>query len=178
MLPFCLEGVWLGLAAGSPFLPFSVEYILVAIIGVVPWLWMQWTKPFNIFSLLFVAIAPDQLTEQQRQILTAFQSSKTRLLAIASAIIMLALLWQIYRFTPLAVPAALVLQQHWLGLLIAAFSFLFGNLFLQVPLSVLGVLLTSPQKLAQLPPIEPVQVPQKTTLPGLRVRQILPPMVQ
>ncbi|MFP4007199.1 MAG: low-complexity tail membrane protein, partial [Spirulinaceae cyanobacterium] len=67
---------------------------------------------------------------------------------------------------------------RWLGLLVAAIAFLLGNLFLQVPMSVLGVLLTSPQRLEQLPPMEPAQVPQKTTLPGLKVRQILPPMTQ
>lgn len=175
-LPLCLEGMWIGLAAGSPFMPLSLEVILLILVGVLPWLWMQWTRPFNVFSLLFLAIRPDQLTEQQRRILTAFQSPKTRILAIASAGIMMALLWQVYRFTPLAVPAAMVIQQRWLGLLVAAIAFLLGNLFLQVPMSVLGVLLTSPQQLEQLEPIEPAQIPQKTTLPGLKVRQILPPM--
>jgi hypothetical protein len=178
VLPLCLEVVWLSLGVGTPQLPFWLELLFIAAVGILPVLWMQWTRPFNIFSLLFLALQLDRLSERQRQILTAFQSPKTRILAIASAAIMLFLLWQLYHYTPIAVPAAasLLPPSRWLALAIAAVAFLAGNLFLQIPLSVLGVLLTSPQRLETLEPMSVEQIPQKTTLPGLRVRQILPPL--
>lgn len=62
-VPITLELVWLGLAVGAPLLPVWLELLLVAVIGIVPVVGMQLTRPFDVFSLLIFAIAPAHLTE-------------------------------------------------------------------------------------------------------------------
>jgi hypothetical protein len=60
------------------------------------------------------------------------------------------------------------------GLLWAGVAFLISNLFLQVPLSVAQVLLTSESEFSATEPYRVEKVPQDFTLPGVRVNQILP----
>ncbi|NEQ64068.1 MAG: low-complexity tail membrane protein [Symploca sp. SIO2D2] len=174
-LPLTLELVWLGLAAGDPILPVWLELLLVVTIGIGPVLWMQLTYPFDIFSLLIVAIKPEQLTQEQQKILSLFKTKPSNILTVAGIVLMLLILWQINRVAPLAVTAASGIPGgHIVGLLIAALAFLASNLFLQVPLSVIQVLLTSESEWQTTPAYPVDKIQQDFTVPGIKVKQILP----
>lgn len=174
-LPLTLELVWLGLAVGDPILPVWLELLLVVVIGLVPVLWMQLTRPFDIFSILVLGIKPEKLTTRQRQLLSLFKTKTNQALAIAAAFFMIWVLWSIYRDAPV-VAAIAPFDSGWrlLGLLWAGAAFLLSNLFLQVPLSVAQVLLVSESEFAATEPYPIEQVLQDFTLPGVRVNRILP----
>jgi hypothetical protein len=174
-LPLWLELVWLGLAIGVP-LPVSwLELVVVGAIAIVPVLGMQLIRPFDIFSILVVSLQPEQLTTEQRKILTLFKTNKQKLLSLGAAALMVFVLWQLYRLAPLAAGAAsLAPQWRILGLVLATSAFLASNLFLQVPVSVLGVLTNSEQQFAVTPPYPLEQIEQEFTIPGLKAKQILP----
>jgi hypothetical protein len=173
--PLLLQVVWLGLAVGDPLPYVWLELLLLIAIGIVPILWMQWQRPFEIFSLLLLAVKPKNLTPQQLQILSLFKTGKQRLLSLIVALGMVLVLLQLYRLAPLAAIAASFLPQ-WriLGLLIAALGFAASNLFVQVPVSVLGVLLTSDKKFDATTPYPSEKLSQEFTIPGFRVEKILP----
>ncbi|MEA5470235.1 low-complexity tail membrane protein [Spirulina sp. 06S082] len=174
VVPLSLLAVWLGLAAGDPVLPYSLEIAFLAIAGILPIAWMQWQRPFDIFSLLVLAVRPDRLTLEQRQILRLFKTVKTRIAAIAVAIFMIWAIWQIYTLAPLAAIATpLSGRWHLLGLLLAAIAFLFANLFLQIPVSVLGVLLTSDSRFEEVEPYEVENIGQDFFIFGIRIDNIL-----
>ena len=99
--PLTLQLVWLGLAVGDPLPLFWIELLIVGAFGVVPILWMQWNRPFDIFSLLLLAIRPDSLTPEQRKILTLFKTQKIRILSVITAVFLLGILWELYQFSPL-----------------------------------------------------------------------------
>jgi hypothetical protein len=174
-VPIALEICLLGLAVGDPLLPTQLELLLVAIVGIVPVLWMQWQKPFYIFSLLIVALKPEQLTLTQRRLLQRFKASGGRVIAVLVAGVLAFLLGKLSQLAPIAIEAAAFIPQYrGLGLLIAAIAFLGSNLFLQVPVSVLRVMLSSETKLATIEPYPLEQISQDFTLLGWRVKQILP----
>ncbi len=174
-LPLLLQVVWLGLGIGQPFLPIGLELTLVALIGVGPVLWMQWQQPFDIFSLLAIALRPQQLTDDQRRILQLFKTPRQRVLALVAAAIAVWLLLQIYRWSPLAIGVTpLASQGRLVGLAIASLAFLASNLFLQVPVSVVGVLLRSQQRFATAEPYTSDRVAADFSVLGWRVQQILP----
>ena len=172
-LPLWLELVWLGLAAGKPIFPLPVELAIVAAVGTLPITLMQWTRPFDIFSVLLLALQADQLSEPQRQLLQVFKTAKHRVFCGFGAIALLVGLWAIARYAPLVAPVT-PFPNHWIGLSVAAITFLASNLFLQVPLSVLAVFLTSKDQLTQLPAIPPEDIGSKYFVPGFRVKKILP----
>ena len=173
VFPAMLELTWLGLAVGSPLPISSMELLLVGFIGIVPVLWMQLVKPFNIFSILFVALKPNCLTVEQRQILTRFKTTKHQWFSAIAAGLMLPLLWLLDRFAPLAIGVASVLPQ-WriLGLAIAAIAFLLANLFLQIPISVLNVLWSDRSRVSQSNPYPAETISQDFTVPGIKVARI------
>ncbi|MEW6495538.1 MAG: low-complexity tail membrane protein [Cyanobacteriota bacterium] len=174
-LPLTLELVWLGLAVGDPILPVWLEFLLVAVAGIAPVLWMQLTRPFDIFSILFLALKVEQLTQEQRRLLSLFKTKTNQVVAIAGTFIMIWVLWQVYRVAPVAA-GVVPFAPSWriAGLLWAALAFLASNLFLQVPLSVLPVLLTSESQFAATSPYPVEKIPQDFTIPGVRVNKILP----
>jgi fucose 4-O-acetylase-like acetyltransferase len=174
-LPITLELVWLGLAVGDPILPVWLELLLLAAVGIIPVVWMQLTNPFDIFSILVLAMKPEQLTQEQRRLLSLFKTKTNPVVAIAAAVFMLLVLWQIYRVAPVAaVVAPFAPGWRLAGLLWAGLAFLASNLFLQVPLSVAQVLLTSESEFAATEPYSVEKIPQSFTIPGVRVNQILP----
>lgn len=175
VVPIALQLVWVGFAIGDPVLPYWLELLLVGAIGILPILWMQWNKPFDIFSLLIIALRPDALTLQQQRLLSLFKRSQQRLLALLTAILMALVLWQLYRWSPLvAVVASFLPQWRILGLSIAAVGLLVSNLFIQVPVSVLGVLSASEEQFETIEPCTPEKIRQYFTIPGFRVKKILP----
>lgn len=174
-LPIFLGLCWLGLAVGSPVLPVWVEVFLVGAAGIAPVLWMQWFRPFYIFSILIVAVKPQNLTNAQQRILTRFKSRLNQGLAIFVAAGLAVILWQLYQFAPLA---ALFVpfppQWRLAGLLLAALAFLASNLFLQVPASVMAVLLTAESEFAAAKPHVLAKIGQDFTIAGWQVDRILP----
>jgi hypothetical protein len=178
VLPLCLEFVWLGLSIGDPVLPSVLELGLIAVIGIIPVLWMQWQRPFDIFSLLLVAINPNQLSDEQRKLLKLFKQTRQKVLTAIAPILLLLLLGQLYQFAPIAATATAGFPQiRLLGLFLAAVGFLASNLFLQVPLSVLGVLLTRQETYTNTEAYTPAEVSQNFTIPGIRVGKILPTLI-
>ncbi|MEK0182357.1 MAG: low-complexity tail membrane protein [Oscillatoriales cyanobacterium] len=174
-LPIFLGLCWLGLAVGSPLLPVWLEVFLVGAAGIGPVLWMQWFRPFYIFSILVVAVKPQNLTNAQQRILAGFKSRLNQGLALFLAILLAVILWQLYRFSPLAASVAPFPPQWRLaGLLLAAWAFLASNLFLQVPASVLAVLLTPESEFAGRQPHVLDQVGLDFTIAGWLVDRILP----
>jgi hypothetical protein len=174
-VPLWLDICLLGLATGEPVLPTWLELALVAGFGILPVAWMQWRRPFCIFSLVFLSLRPDRLSEDRRRLLRLF---KDPLVKFVTALAPVPLLWalnKLYMLAPLAADLTpFGLGGRWLGLLVAAIAFLLANLFVQVPLSVVRVLLTPQRVFDQLPPYAPEQVRQDFTLLGIRINQILP----
>lgn len=174
-LPLLLGLLLLALAVGDPILPVWLEISLIAAIGIAPILWMQLVRPFNIFSILILALRPEQLTVEQRKILSLFKSPLEKVLALLAPIFLVWGLLQIYRLAPTAASVVSFLPEwRQAGLLVAAVAFLLSNLFLQVPLSVLSVLLTSESKFAAIEPYPTEKIRQDFTIPGLQVNKILP----
>lgn len=174
-LPIWLGLLLLSLAVGAPLLPEWLEFTLIAVIGIAPILWMQLVKPFNIFSVLIVALKPEVLTVEQRKILSLFKRPLEKLGAIAAPLFLVWVLWQIYTVAPVA-SAIAPLPPSWriVSLLLAGVAFLLSNLFFQIPLSVLGVLLTKESTFATTEPYSVEKIPADFTLPGFQVDKILP----
>ncbi|HEY9658789.1 MAG TPA: low-complexity tail membrane protein [Allocoleopsis sp.] len=178
-LPLFLELCVVGLAIGKPLFPLWFELLFVGGIGILPILWMQWQRPFSIFSVVFLAVKPKQLTDDQRRILHLFKTPLNRGLALITAIGMAGVLWELYTIAPLTSPppiAALASATRGTGLVIAAVAFLAANLFLQVPVSVLRVLLTSESQFAATEPYPIEQVARHFTIFGIQINHILPPL--
>jgi len=174
LFPALLEVVWVGLAIGSPGSFSTLELVLIAIIGILPVLLMQLIRPFEIFSILLFALKPECLSLEQRQILAVFRTTKLKFLSAIAAGIMILLLWLLYSLSPLAIGlASFFPQSHVLGLAISILGFLGSNLFLQVPISVLAVLLTNKSQLATMEPYPVDKINQDFTVPGIKVNQIL-----
>ncbi|MGF1514266.1 MAG: low-complexity tail membrane protein [Elainellaceae cyanobacterium] len=176
-VPLWLELCFVGLALGEPLFPSALELGIITAFGALPILWMQWRAPFYIFSILVAALPPEQLSDAQRRLLPFFKGVVPRLLALAVAVGLVALLWQLDRVVPLAVPAALqwpLPQRRWFGLGMAAIAFLLVNLFTQVPVSVLRVMLVSERAVTNVAPYPIDKVAQEFTLLGLRVPRLLP----
>lgn len=172
-LPIFLEICLLGLAAGDPLLPAVLELGFVAAVGIAPIVWMQWQRPFYIFSLLAIALQPAQLSDEERRMLRFFKSQEVRVLTVIAPIILTIILWQLYKLAPLAAEVT-PFSGRLVGLLVAAIAFLGCNLFLQVPLSVVRVLLAGEAEFAAAEPYPLERVGQDFTVLGLRVKQILP----
>ena len=81
-LPIFLEVCFLGLAVGDPVLPLGLELLLVAAVGIAPVVWMQWQRPFYIFSLMAIALKPEQLTVDRRKLLRLFKAPANRGLTV------------------------------------------------------------------------------------------------
>jgi hypothetical protein len=173
VVPLWLILCVLGLAAGDPILPSGLEILLVAIAGIGPIVWMQWAKPFCIYSLLVVSLKSSQLTVDQRRILTLFQQRRSRLYSLIGAGSLWLILKSLYSSAVIAASVTPI-PNHFLGLIVAIVSFLAANLFLQVPLSVLRVLLASDAEFQAATPFEPATIDASFFEPGLKVDQILP----
>ena len=175
VLPLLLGACLLGLAVGSPLLPVWLELFLVGAIAIAPVLWMQWFRPFYIFSILVVAVKPEKLTLVQQRILTRFKTKLNRGLAVGVAVLLFVVLGQLYKIAPLAAEVAPLPPQWRLGgLLLAALAFLGANLFLQVPASAIAALVTTEAAFATAEPYLIPKIRQEFTILGWQTEQILP----
>ncbi|MEG4427111.1 MULTISPECIES: low-complexity tail membrane protein [unclassified Microcoleus] len=174
-LPIFLGVCLLGLAVGSPLLPVWLEIFLVAVAGIVPVLWMQWFRPFYIFSILVVAVKPQNLTSVQQRLLTRFKTKLNQGIALFVAVLLAVILWQLYRLAPLAATVApFPPSWRWAGLLLAVAAFLASNLFLQVSASVMAVLLTPESEFAATQPHVLEKIRQDFTIAPWQVDRLLP----
>ena len=173
LFPGLLFITWVGLAIGNNF-SYVLELLWLAAIAIVPILLMQLPRPFDIFSVLIFSLLPESLSESQRKILSLFKTFKQKLLSTTAAAIMMVMLWLLYRLSPLAIGIADFLPQ-WriLGLAIATLAFLASNLFLQVPLSVLQVLLTKETDFDRVEAYPLEKIANSFTIPGIKVSKIL-----
>ncbi|MGJ3250323.1 MAG: low-complexity tail membrane protein [Elainellaceae cyanobacterium] len=177
-VPIFLELCFLGLAAGDPVLPVGLEFLFVAVVGIAPVFWMQWQRPFYIFSLLVVAIKPDRLTDEQRKILHLFRTTPVKVLTIVVSGVLAIALWKLFNAPPLDASSIAFLPQWRLGgLLLGAIAFLLSNVFLQVPASVLRVLLAPESQVNDTNPYAVEHISKDFSVIGLRVERILPDMV-
>jgi hypothetical protein len=145
----------------------------VAIVGIAPIVWMQWSKPFCIYSLLAVSLPSSQLTEKQRRILTLFKQRRNPILTIVGAGSLFLILKLLYGSAVIA-DAVTPIPNHFLGLVLAIVSFLAANLFVQVPLSVFQVLQASDAEFQQAMPYVATAIGQDFFEPGFKVTKILP----
>lgn len=174
LVPLTLAVMIVGLAVGDPLPLFWLELLIIATCGTIPILLMQWYRPFYILSLPLFVIKPERTTLQQQQILSLFKTKRQRVVSAIASLILLLILFQLYRFAPLAAIVASNLPQ-WriLGIAIASVAFLFTNLFCQVPLSVLMILLTSNNQWEKTQPYPVNQITRDFTLAGLKVNKLL-----
>lgn len=176
-LPLCLQVCLLGLAAGDPVLPVWLELLLLLLIGIGPILWMQLQRPFYIFSLLAVALPPERLSDNQRRVLRLFRDRAAQAWAIVTAIAAVIILIQLYRMAPIAAEVTpFGPGGRLLGLLVAGIAFFAGHLFLQVPVSVLRILLYRDSQFLATEPYPLEQIRSGFAIPGIQVNQILPPL--
>jgi len=174
-IPIFLELCLIGFAIGDPLLPVWLELLLVAVVGIAPIAWMQWQRPFYIFSLVAVTLKPEYLSEDQRRLLTLFKSPRHRVLAGIAPLLLLLLLRPLYNAAPIAAGMIpFTLEWRWLGLGLAAIAFFGCNLFSQVPVSVLSVLGHSDAAFAATAPCPLDQIRQDFTIVGFPLNRILP----
>jgi hypothetical protein len=171
-LPLWLLICLLGLAAGDPILPLGLEVLLVGIVGIAPVVWMQMRQPYSFYSLLAVTLKPEALTEDQRRVLTLVKGRNPLFLAAGAGILLL-LLKLVADATVVAVSQT-PLSNHFVGLLVAALGFLGANLFMQVPLSAVMVLLKSDSEFAGAVPYGIDRLTQDFTVLGIKLDKILP----
>lgn len=177
MVPLSLEVCLLGLAVGDPVLPVWLEFLLLIGVGIGPVLWMQLRRPFYIFAAIAVALQPGQLTEDQRRLLTLIKLPRHRIVAMAAAVGLVPVAWQLYCGAAIAAPMApFDPASRWLGLLVASLSLLAAHLFLQVPLNVLGVLWHRQAEFAATAPYPLDAIASDFTILGVQMRQLLPPI--
>ncbi|HEY9845878.1 MAG TPA: low-complexity tail membrane protein [Candidatus Caenarcaniphilales bacterium] len=175
VLPITLAICLLGLAVGDPVFPTWLELLLVGGVGIAPILYMQWQRPFYIFSILVVALNPEQLTLDQQRLLSLFKAKEARLWTVLATLVSVLALGMLYQLAPIAGGnPGLPLGGRSFGLLVAAGAFLFSNLFFQVPLSALRLLLVKEDRIVATVPYPVNQIKQNFTLLGLQVKQILP----
>lgn len=175
-VPIWLDGCLAGLSVGDPIAPSTVEIALLAIVGIVPVLVMQWRRPFYLFSLLVVTLQPKALMVPQRQLLQLQRHWLSRGLSLAIAALLGWLLVVIYQLAPIASEVTpFTSWGHAGGWCVAAGCFWGANLFLQVSLSALRLLLARPRAVAGLEPYPLETVLKDFTVVGLRLGRILPP---
>lgn len=177
-LPLWLDLCLAGLAVGNPVVPPWLEQGLLVLIGTVPVLWMQWHRPFYLFSALVVAVRPQYLSEEQRRLLQLQRGWLGRIVAIAIAAVSVWLLSVLYALAPVAATTTpLAGSSRVAGWLVGAIAFLLANLFLQVSGSALRLLLARPSAVAAATPYPLEAIPHDFTLVGLRVAKLLPERV-
>ena len=161
-----------GLAVGKSY-SYWLEIPLLTTIAILPVLLMQLYRPFNIFSVLFLALKPKSLNEDRRRILALFQRKQQKLVNAIAAVLMLLSLGAIYRWLPMVKGIAdLLPQQHILGLVIASVAFSGANLFVQIPLNALQVLFTQESELDRTELYTSKAIEKNFTTPGIQLNNI------
>ena len=175
-LPLWLSVCALSLAGSGLLLPLGLERLLVALLGILPIVAMQCYRPFNIFSLLFLALPPEQLNDDRRRILAAFRAPEHRWLTGVAAILLLCFLRDLYSLSPLLAelsPLSAESTNPLLRLAIASGTFFAANLFLQVPLAVLRIMAMPDGELDAIDPVTSEEAANRFFLLGLPKENLL-----
>jgi hypothetical protein len=173
-LPLFLGLTWLALGIGYPLPLYWLELAFLLLVGIFPVFWMQWTRPFDIYSLLVVALKPEKLTQEQLKILSLMKNKKQRLWSLIAALLMIGIFWKLYEWAPLSdLSSGFLPQNRILGLFLASLAILASHLFLQVPLAVISVLLTPGQEWEITPAFTPAEIRESFTLLGWKVDKII-----
>ena len=171
VFPLMLGITVIGLTVGDRY-SYLIELPWLIAIAILPVSLMQLYRPFNIFSVLFVALQPEFLTQKQRKILALFKRKQQKVFSAIATGLMLFSLWLLYNFSPVIELANLLPQQRILGLAIASIAFLGSNLFLQIPLSAFQVLLTSESEFAQIEQCSLEEIKSNFTTAGIKVSKL------
>lgn len=171
VFPLMLAIAVIGLTVGDRY-SYLIELPWLIAIAILPVSLMQLYRPFNIFSVLFVALQPEFLTQKQRKILALFKRKQQKVISAIATGLMLFSLWLLYNFSPGIELASSLPQQRILGLAIASIAFLGSNLFLQIPLSAFQVLLTSESEFAQIEQCSLEEIKSNFTTAGIKVSQL------
>jgi hypothetical protein len=173
-VPLWIDLCLLGLAVGNPTLP-ALELGVMVALGLLPVLVMQLWQPFYIFCLPGLVVRPGALEDDQRRLLSQFRCLRVRLGAL---LVPIPLVWALVKLYPLAFLAREMTPFYdWGrlgGLAIAVLGFFLANLFLQVSLAVLQVLVTPDRRFQQVLPYPIDRVAADFRLIGLPVGKILP----
>lgn len=169
-LPLLIDVCLAGLASAGPALAFGGQFWVIALLGVLPGLAMQWLRPFYVFSLPPLALKPAALSEDQRRCLTIFQSWQIKALAVAVALFSVWLLGKIYgllpQISPLLTPKA--------GLICGAVAFFWVATFMQIAVSAMRALLIGPDALKRVKAIDEGAIASTFLMVGLPVGKLLP----
>ena len=177
-VPLWLDICLAGLAVGDPVVAPGVELLTLGLVGTLPILWMQLQRPFYIFSVPGLALRPDQLSVERRRLLSLQRTLLSRLLVICSAIALLLGLYWLYQLAPIAADMTpFATKSRPTGWAIAAIAFLCANLFVQVPATVIPLLLISPTTRQKTEPFESTAILKKFMVIGLRLEHILPDLL-
>lgn len=174
VVPLLLDICLAGLASAGPAFEYpmagSFQFWAIALLGIIPTLWMQLAKPFYIFSLPPLALNPHELTEDQRRCLQLLKTLQMKILAVMTAGLSGWLLWWLYgrspQITPVMTPTA--------GLISAVITFFFVCAFLQIAVSAGRSILVGPDTLKRVVPVEESTIASNFLILGLRVKKILP----
>jgi hypothetical protein len=173
-VPLWIDLCLLGLAVGNPTLP-ELELGVIVALGVLPVLVMQLWQPFYIFCLPGLVVRPGALEDDQLRLLSQFRCLRVRLGAL---LVPIPLVWALVKLYTLAFLAREMTPfDNWGrlgGLAIAVLGFFLANLFLQVSLAVLQVLVTPERRFQQVLPYPSDRVAADFRLIGLPVGKILP----
>ncbi len=178
VVPLWLALLLIGFSTGeSLFFPW-LEWGLISALGIAPVVWMQWQRPFYIFSLLAVAVPPDQIRPDQQSLLRGFQERGHRFLVVLpTTLIILLIGYWCYQIAPLFTslnPLPPALQFRVVGVLIAVLALLGAHLFLQVPAAVFRLLvLVKDQHIEDWQPLEPAEIRSQFTLVGRPLTTLL-----
>lgn len=174
-LPLSLALVAIALPWGMP-LPFALgELVLIVLLGGVPVWALQILRPWNPFSFLCFQIPPERMDDRQRQILRLIQGTRKPLLNVLGAIAMVVVLWQIAHYAPLAGGvSAGFWQWRVIGLGLAIAGFFLSNLFLQMPLTLLPILLLSEKTISEIDPHPNVSIRRDFACWGLPMGHLFP----
>ncbi|MDB9529857.1 low-complexity tail membrane protein [Oscillatoria sp. CS-180] len=174
-VPIWLDICLAGLAVGDPVVPPWLELTTLGWLGTVPILWMQLQRPFYVFSVPGLAVRPDKLGEDRRRLLSLQRTWVTRLWVVLSAIALFYILFWLYRLAPIAASMTPFAEQsRTTGWLICAVAFFLANLFVQVPATVVPLLLTAPETIETTTPYDAAAILNGFTVVGLRVGRLLP----
>ncbi|MGB7251328.1 MAG: low-complexity tail membrane protein [Phormidesmis sp.] len=169
-VPLLLDVCLAGLASSGPAPAFGLQFWVIATVGIVPTLAMQWFRPFYLFSLPPLALKPAVLSEDQQRCLRLLKSWQIKALAVLIAACLLWGLGQLYgrspQITPLMTPTG--------GLVSAAVAFFLTCTFLQISASAVRLLLVGANALTRVVPYEEGAIATDFLILGLRVNTLLP----
>lgn len=165
LLPLALVLTMAGLAVGEPLFPGWLEMPVLAVPIIAYVSWQQVNRPIYPFTLGFVHRSVSHLSILQRQILTIVKRPATGWIATVTAVFLYVLFRQVYRTAPLAESIAPFPDSlRFLGIVWALVFFLIANVFSQLGIVALRILVLPSRELNQA--YDPEQIKQDFTVLG------------